>query len=127
MPATDLWPNFQIEPKPRGIRQMLEEAGTGLKEKTNGIVAFRVWPMDNDRNHKFPIRYRCELRVDRMDYEFPLLYVNSSATGFPAEIQTDTGGKAVTDESDLFSTLETIFHSDKTKAIVQNLISLATE
>jgi len=127
MPATDLWPNFKIEPKPRGIRQMLEEAGSGLQEKTNGIVTFRVWPLDNDRNRKFPFRFRCDLYVEKLDYNFPLLHVNSSATGFPAEVQTDTGGITVPDEGALFSALETTFHSDNTKAIIENLISMATE
>jgi hypothetical protein len=121
MPATNLWP------KPRGIRQMLEEAGEGLKEKTNGIVTFRVWPLDNDRDRKFPFRFRCDLSVEKLDYNYPLLYVNSSATGFPAEVQTDTGGRPVADENDLRITLETIFHSDTTKAIIENLISMATE
>jgi hypothetical protein len=128
MPATvDLWPNFTISPKPRGIRQMLEEAGSGLKVKTNGIVAFRVWPIDNDRNRKYPFRFRCDLHVEKLDYNFPLLYVDASATGFPAEVQTDIGGTTVPDESTLFITLEAIFHSDTTKAIIENLISMATE
>jgi hypothetical protein len=126
MPATNLWPDFKIDPKPHGIRQMLTEAGNGLKDKTGGVVGFRVWPLDND-DRTFPFRYRCDLYVERFDYNYPLLYVNASATGFPAGVITDSGGIKVDNESALLSALETIFHSDRTVAIVQNLISMATE
>lgn len=127
MPATSLWPDFKIDPKPRGLRQMLEEAGSGLDTKTNGIVTFRVWPLDNERDRTFPFRYRCDLYVAKFDYSYPLLYVNASATGFPAEVLTDSGGTKVEDERALLVVLETIFHADRTVAIVQNLIAMATE
>ena len=130
MPTTDLWPDFTIEPKPRGIRQMLEEAGRGLKEKTNGLVTFRVLPATNRDRPAFPFLYRCELYVETLDYTFPLLYVNVGMDGgFPVEVVTTNPAepRKVWDESGLNSILATIFQSDETKAIVRNLISMATE
>ncbi|MBN9119800.1 MAG: hypothetical protein J0I06_11685 [Planctomycetes bacterium] len=127
MPATNLWPDFKIDPKPRGIRQVLEEAGSGLEDKTKGIVGFRVLPLDRSDNPALPFRFRCDLYVEKLDYNYPLLYVSSAATGFPAEVSTYSGGIKVDDESALLAALETIFHSGRTVAIVENLISMATE
>ena len=74
-----------------------------------------------------PFRFRCDLYVAKLDYNFQLLNVDSSATGFPAEVITDAEVKTVTDEAGLLTNLERIFHSNQTIAIVQNLISMATE
>jgi hypothetical protein len=130
MPATDLWPDFHIDSKPRGVRQILEEAGEGLKEKTGGLVEFRVWP-DEERDREFPIRYRCDLYVQKMDYNFPLLAVHASPTGFPVKVVTGAGVPEAPlkagDESSLHAVLASIFRSDYTKAVVRNLISMATE
>lgn len=131
MPATDLWPDFKIESKPRGIRQILEEAGQGLKEKTNGLVQFRVWPAESQRS-EFPFRLRCQLRVEKLDYDYLLMEVDTSATGFPVEVRTDALGQnglllKIGDEASLLALLSNIFRSAQTTAVVQNLISMATE
>ncbi len=130
MPAIDLWPDFKIDAKPRGVRQMLEEAGEGLKEKTNGLVDFRVWP-DEDRDRDFPVRYRCDLYVRKMDYNFALFAVHASATGFPVKVvagpEVAEGPFKVGDESALYAALANIFRSEYTKAVVQNLVSMAYE
>ena len=126
MPATDLWPDFKIDPKPRGIRQILEEAGQGLKEKTNGMVAFRVLPTEG-RKFEFPFRLRCELYIEKLDYNYLLLEVDTSASGFPAEARTDGEQIPISNESELLSTLASIFRSTQVRAVIQNLISMATE
>jgi hypothetical protein len=130
MPTADLWPDFAIEPKPRGIRQMLEEAGRGLKEKTNGLIAFRVQLSESQARPARPFLYRCELYVENLDYAFPLLYVNVGMDGgFPVEVVTTNPAdpKKAWDEAGLNSILATVFQSEETKAIVRNLISMATE
>ncbi len=126
MPATDLWPDFQIEVKPRGVRQMLEDAGRGLKEKTKGLVEFRVWAMDSHNTDK-PFRYRCDLHVENIDYAYRLLEVDTSATGFPVAVRDGSGEFAAADEPALLAALERIFRSDRTVAIVQTLVSMAYE
>lgn len=110
---------------------MLEDAGQGLKEKTNGRITFRVLPAETRNNSAaFPFRYRCELYLENLDYAFPLLYVNVGVDGgFPvAVITTDPEEpKKAWDESQLTSILAAIFRSDETKTIVRNLVSMATE
>ena len=126
MPTVDLWPDFKIDPKPRGIRQMLEEAGEGLKPKTKDLVEFRAWPADG-RSPEFPFRFRCELYVRTLDYHYPLFEVYSSATGFPAQVRTGGSTTPVVTEAELFSALGEVFQAAETRAVIQNLISMATE
>lgn len=129
MPTTDLWPDFTIEPKPRGVRQILEEAGRGLKEKTKGLVTFMVHRAEDRGSPLFPFRYRCDLYVENLDYAFPLLDVNVSINGgFPVGVvTTTTETRAAHNEAELTSVLATIFRAEETKTIIQNLISMATE
>jgi hypothetical protein len=129
MTTTDLWPDFAVEPKPRGIRQMLEEAGRGLKDKTRGLITFRVQPAENRGSPLFPFRYRCELYVENLDYAFPLLHVNVSMEGgFPVAVfTTSSEPRTAQNEGELTPILASVFQSEETKAIVRNLISMATE
>jgi hypothetical protein len=127
MTTTDLWPDIPFDPKPRGVRQILEEAGRGLKEKTNGLVDFRVWPGEGLNPARFPFRFRCDLRVDRLDYNYHLLDVDSSAAGFPVEVRTGQEVVEAGDEASLLAVLAKVFRSEQTKAVIKNLISMATE
>ncbi len=130
MPTLDLWPDFKFDPKPHGVRQILEEAGHGLEEKANGLVEFRVWP-DEGRDSEFPVRDRCDLYVQKMDYNYALLAVHASPTGFPVKVvigpEVLEGPFKAGDEPTLHAALANIFRSEYTKAVVQNLISMATE
>ena len=126
MTTTDLWPDIAFEPKPRGVRQMLEEAGSGLKDKTGGLVEFRVWPLDG-RTPGFPFRFRCDLRVDKLDYDYLLLEVDSSPTGFPVQVRAGNDNIQADDEASLLAALAGVFRSEQTRAVIKNLISMATE
>jgi hypothetical protein len=130
MTTADLWPDIKIDPKPRGVRQILEEAGAGLKQKTKGLVEFLVLPMESHRSD-LPFRLRCYLRVEALDYNYFLLEVDSAATGFPVEVRT---GNSVLDhevkagdEASLLAVLATVFRSEQTQTVIKNLISMATE
>jgi hypothetical protein len=129
MTTTDLWPDFKFDPKPRGVRQILEEAGQGLKGKTNGLVEFRVWPVEGQKPG-LPFRYRCDLRVEKMDYNYRLLEVDSAPTGFPVLVRSGITSSDVveaSDEASLLAALAKVFQSEQTKAVIKNLISMATE
>ncbi len=127
MPATDLWPDFAIDLKPRGVRQILEEAGKGLKEKTRGLIAFRVTPSVG-QDALYPFRFRCDLYVSNIDYSFYLVWVDSAPGGFPAVVKSPPDiDVRVEDEAGLLAKLGEIFRSDRTVGIIQNLISMATE
>ncbi|QJW97892.1 hypothetical protein [Frigoriglobus tundricola] len=66
-----------------------------------------------------------------MDYNYALLAVHASPTGFPVKVITGPevleGPFKVGDEPTLHAALANIFRSEYTKAVVQNLISMATE
>jgi hypothetical protein len=129
MTTTDLWPDIKIEPKPRGVRQMLEEAGQGLKEKTHGWVEFQVWPVEGQKPG-LPFRYRCELHVRNLDYSYRLLEVDSAPTGFPVQVRSGLASNDVaeaSDEASLRAALASVFQSEQTKAVIENLISMATD
>ena len=126
MTTTDLWPDIPFDPKPRGVRQILEEAGRGLKDKTHGLIDFRVYPVEGQKPG-LPIRYRCDMRVEKMDYNYHLLEVDASAAGFPVQVRTGTDVVDAVDEASLRNALAGVFRSEKTLAVIKNLISMATE
>ncbi|MDB5311101.1 MAG: hypothetical protein JWO38_5303 [Gemmataceae bacterium] len=125
MAAADLWPDFPIDPKPRGVRQILREAGAGLKENTNGLIEFRVFPRGDVRDGTY--LFDCELVLLDLDYTFLLLRVKGSPTGFPLEVISESSPPVVVkDGQQLLAVLSGLFLSDRTHQIVQNLISMAT-
>src|SRR5437773_916147 len=74
--ATDLWPDFTTEKNTRGIKHVLEDAGQGLKEKTRGLVEFRVSPSVST-DPLYPFRFRCDLYVPKLSYSFLLVLVEA--------------------------------------------------
>lgn len=117
--STDLWPEFKIDTS-RGMRQMLEDAGQGLEEKTGGVVKFRVSrPMQKG----YGFRYECDLVVPSAQYSYPLIHVEAPASTFPATVVWGDGDSTeVNSESDLRRVLKDVFQSADTKQIVVNLV-----
>jgi hypothetical protein len=125
--ATDLWPNFTVNQLARGIKQVLEDAGRGLKEKTHGVVEFRVTPAIGG-DPLYPFRYRCDLHVPKLSYSFILVLVESAPDGFPVVVKSDPNVDIrVEDESGLIGKLKEIFNSPRTTGIIQNLITMAAD
>ena len=119
--TTSLWPDFPSEVPPRGMRQMLEEAGGDIGQKTGGTIEFRVkvFPEGNNLIHD------CYLVVPRVGYQHLLLRVITGAKPFPAHIATthehNSGG--VLNEESLRHVLKSNFQSQETREIVGNLIA----
>lgn len=127
MPATDLWPEFTVEKKPRTVRHVLDEAGAGLKEKTGGAVEFRTFRTTSGEKD-YPFTYDCTLAVPKLDYNYLLLRVDSSPTGFPVRVTSGyTQYDGLPSEERLVEVLATIFGSEQTRKVIQNLISMATD
>jgi hypothetical protein len=126
MTTANLWPPIPYDTRPRGVRQILEGAGSGLKERTGGLIDFRVWRVDGD-TPAFPFRYRCELRVDKLDYDYLLLEVDSAVTGFPVEVRTGQDVLKADDEARLVEILAAVFWSERTRLVIQNLMSMAND
>lgn len=126
--GTDLWPDFNITVPPRGVRQILREAGAGIKEKTNGLIEFEVrmnGPREGD------ITFDCRLAVPSIEYSFLLFRALATATGFPVRLVWDGANfsflhpEPARNEQELLAQLRTIFNSPEVKEIVTNLVSLA--
>jgi hypothetical protein len=124
---TDLWPEITIDQNTRGIKQILEEAGWGLKEKTHGVVEFRVAPSVT-ADLQYPFRFRCDLHVPKLSYSFSLALIESAPNGFPVVVKSDPDiNVRVEDEAQLVSKLAQIFHSSRTQAIIQNLLAMTRD
>lgn len=121
MPAS-LWPDFPPEAKPRGMRQMLEEAGGDIEEKTQGAIQFRVkvYP-DGERLH-----HDCYLIVARVRYPHLLLRVTTGLAPFPATLVTPSGREVrdIRNEATLRDTLQQHFHTPDTRDLVNNLLGV---
>jgi hypothetical protein len=80
--ATDLWPDFKIEQKTRGVRQVLDEAGEELKQKTAGLIEFRARLHQIQRGANPTTIYTCNLYVPKIDYVYSdYVYVRAPLTG----------------------------------------------
>ncbi|MCI0702759.1 MAG: hypothetical protein L0241_16890 [Planctomycetia bacterium] len=125
--ATDLWPDIAIDQTTRGIKQILEEAGRGLKEKTNGLVEFHVSP-SLSVDPLYPFRFRCDLHVPKLAYSFSLVVVESAPNGFPVVVKSAPDiDVRIEDEAQLLAKLAEIFRSPRTQAIIQNLVAMARD
>lgn len=131
--ATELWPDFKIETKPRGVRAVLEEAGQELKGKTGGLVELRVFLHSIEQGNLPTALYRGDLYVPKIDYTFSGFVIGKAPlTGFPVAVWTTLGDASglsgtAANEDELRGILSEIFHSERTQLVVQNLISMATD
>jgi hypothetical protein len=125
----DLWPDITIDQHPRGIKQILEEAGRGLKDKTHSLVEFRVTPyVSGGVDPLYPFRFRCDLHVPKLPYSYLLVLIESSPNGFPVLVKSNPDVDVrVEDEYQLIAKLGEIFHSPHTQGVIQNLISMARD
>jgi hypothetical protein len=118
-----LWPDFPPAARPRGIRQMFEEAGAGLEEKTGGLVRFEVRVLPPQDGGTF--RYDGVLRVPKIDYAHPLCRITTGATPFPAELIWEEGSvPGIRSEGDLLAQLTKVFQAPHTREVILNLMSL---
>jgi hypothetical protein len=119
--ATSLWPDFPTDVKPRGVRQMLEDAGGDIAEKTHGVVQFRV--RTYSEGDKF--YHDCYLLVPRVGFQHLLVRVTTGVTPFPAAVFTPSGEGFgdVGNENNLRSVLRQLFQRRETREVVENLIA----
>ena len=123
---TNLWPNFDIGRAPRSPKTVIEEAGAGLDEKTNGTVRF--WALgtsmkDNNFQSSFSL-YSPALR-----YHYPFLRAKFALEPvYPVTISPDKMTEIVAnDEKELIAALTKIFNAPSTVETIQRLMSLGQE
>lgn len=121
MSAISLWPDFKVETKPRGMRQILLDAGGGLADRTNGVVEFAVETVQTVEGFS----YRCYLTVRGQRYKVELCSVETGHTSFPATLYEPRGAGVggIGDEDALLQHLARVFRSEQTKQTVLNLMA----
>jgi hypothetical protein len=122
---TDLWPEISIATKPRGMKQILREAGKGLAEKTGNLINFDVRARANPVGEQFT--FECLLFAPSITYRYPIVRVTTGVTAFPADVVADGGieRKGIQNEAELKQVLADIFQSDRTKQLLNNLLAVA--
>lgn len=120
----DLWPEFDSEQALRSPKTVIEEAGAGLEEKTNGIVKFsRMNVSINDNN----VEVLFSLYTRALSYHYPFLRATFAVDPvYPVTVVADKIADAVSnDESELIALLDKIFNAPSTVATIQRLMSLS--
>jgi hypothetical protein len=115
------WPDFPKERRPRTVKRVLLEQGGGIVEKTEGDVQFYVETTSGGRD-KFS--HDCYLVVPRLNYRYHLLRVTHGLDQYPAEIVSDSFPEEVSvgNEAELIKNLRIIFHSERTRKVVEQLL-----
>ena len=122
--SKNLWPDFNVDHTPRSPRSILEEAGSGLEEKTSGLVQFYVGtPSVKDNKMEIP----ASLYVPSLPYFYPFLRVIFAIDSFyPLRIVADKIEEIVANsENELIDSLGRILSADSTRESIERLISIS--
>lgn len=120
----NLWPVFDIVPRPLGVKDVLRRAGEGIEERTEGRIRFRVQShFAEDRAPRY--RHTCLLELPGRDFAF--FRVVEEGDPYPVTIYGDGEpfemGVKARDEADLLEKLKALFASEATKKIVFQLLN----
>jgi len=123
--SENLWPKFDNAGGPRSPKAIIEEAGSGLKERTGGVLEFYrtdTTIKDNEIKLTFTI-WSGVLR-----YHYPFIRATFAVDPpYPVTLVADKMPDSVAnDENELKAALAKIFNSPTTKDTVQRLMTLAT-
>lgn len=124
--STNLWPDFDSTQTIRSPKAVVEEAGEGLGDKTNGIVSFISGGTSINGNR---VEVSFSLYTPALLYSFPFLRLKFGIDSmYPVTVIADKMGDAIAnDENELISVLAKIFNAASTVATIQRLIALAKE
>jgi predicted site-specific integrase-resolvase len=122
----NLWPDFDIGQAPRSPKTVIEEVGSGLEEKTNGLVQFyrmNIKIKDNQVEAVFSLYSRPLL------YHFPFLRAKFAVEPvYPVTVTADKLPEVVVNnEDELTASLGQIFNAPTTVETIQRLMSLAQQ
>ncbi|QEL16124.1 hypothetical protein [Limnoglobus roseus] len=126
MTTASLWPALPAV-KPRSMRQMLLEAGVGIRDLTNGLIHFQVATSAQKVDKQLKFFHYCTISVPLAALSFPLFQVRTEAAPFPAEVTWDGGTQRAENEDHLRQLLAGIFQSEQSKTLVYNLIANFSE
>jgi hypothetical protein len=125
--SKNLWPDFDIEQAPRSPKAVIEEAGSGLEKKTNGVVRFFTMSTSIKDNE---VHLVFSLYTQSLGYHFPFLRVKFAVEPvYPVTIAADkmTDVIVANDENELTASLAKIFNAPSTVETIQRLMSLVQQ
>ncbi|WP_020470167.1 hypothetical protein [Zavarzinella formosa] len=122
----NLWPDFDIGQMPLSPKQIIEEAGAGLEEKTNGLVRFSYEGVVVQVN---TVELTYALYSRKLQFHFPFLQVKFGITShYPVTIVADKlPDMEAADEDNLIESLAKIFNAPSTIKTVQQLMALSKQ
>jgi hypothetical protein len=122
--SKNLWPDFDSAKLPRSPKSVIDEAGSGLEQKTDGAVRF--WS-GSTRILREKVVVECSLFTPALMYHFPFLVVEFGVQDiYPVTIAADKVGDGVAhDEKELTTLLAKIFNAPSTVATIERLMALA--
>jgi len=122
----DLWPDFDIGKAPRSPKTVVEEAGSVLEKKTNGVVQFYTLRLLVENNI---VTVEFSLYSPPLHYHFPFMRIKFAIDpGYPVTIVADKMADEVArNENELTASLAKIFGASSTVETIQKLMSLAQE
>ena len=119
-----LWPPLPMSGSSlRGMKRILEEAGSGLTESSGGALRFFVHATAHSPRE---LLFRCLVEPAQASHiQIEVCRVETGLTGFPANIYTADEYQAIgiKDEAELLKHLATVFQSERTKEVLVNLIA----
>ncbi len=124
--SENLWPDFNIGQVPRSPKAVIEEAGRGLEEKTDGMVKF--WTMSTSIQEN-EVKVQFSLYSRKLSYHFPFMRAEFLVeSGYPVRVVADKMKDIVAnDENELTASLGKIFNAPSTVSTIQRLMSLAQQ
>ena len=121
---TNLWPDFSTETVVDSPKQIVEEAGAGVKEKTAGKIVFYYDGLSID-NDKATARYN--LYAANLSYHYPFARLTFPLKdSYPAEFFTSDNSRPLVanNREELLAGLSDVFRSDATVNIIRQLLAL---
>jgi len=122
----NLWPDFDVGKAPRSPKTVVEEAGSGLERKTNGLIQFYAMGLIIENNI---VEAQFSLYAPFLRYHFPFMRIKFSIDSpYPVTIAADKMVELVANnENELLSSLAKVFGSPTTIETVQRLMSLSPQ
>jgi hypothetical protein len=122
----NLWPDFDVRKAPRSPKTVVEEAGHGLGEKTNGLVVFYTL-RTSAKGETFEVEF--SLYSSSLRYHFPFMRIKFPVDAvYPVVVVADKMADEVAkDEDELIALLAKIFAAPSTVETIQRLMSLSQE
>jgi hypothetical protein len=121
----NLWPDFSRSDLPPTPKSIIEDAGEGLKEKTDSLVRFYIAGVSFSEGFA---NVRCTLYASKLLYHYPFLTAKfPMVKHYPVELTVDKLEQTIVanDQPQLLQALEKVFNMPSTVETISQLIGLS--